>query len=73
MDDDTRQRLHKVLAYLVESEAKDYWHRREPWEREDHVYAKALCLMRHFGFEDLLEEDAEWRNVRGHPEEWEEA
>jgi hypothetical protein len=52
--------------------AKDYWLRREPWEREDHVYVKALCLMLHFGFEDLLEEDAGWRNI-GHPEEWEEA
>ena len=47
-----------MLAYLVESKAKTYRHRRKPDEREDMVYAKALCLIRHFGFGDLAEEAA---------------
>jgi hypothetical protein len=73
MNYETRERLHAVLAYLVESEAQDYWLRRQPAARENHVYTKALCLIRHFGFSDLLEEDAAWRGSRSHPEELEEA
>jgi hypothetical protein len=68
LDDETRERLHAVLYYLVESEAKSFWHRWHPAEREGHVYAKVLCLLRFFGFEDLLQEDAGWRDI-GHPEE----
>jgi hypothetical protein len=63
MNKETRERLHDVLFYLVESEANDYWHRRRPEERETAVYAKALCLIQQFGFEDLQNLDAA---VRAH-------
>jgi hypothetical protein len=63
MDEETRARLHDVLYYLQENEMKDYWSEREPLQREAHVYGKVLCLMRHFDFEDLLEEDQAFRDM----------
>jgi hypothetical protein len=65
IDDDTRRRLHDVLAYLVESEANDYWHRRQPHDRENHVYANVPPLIRHLGFEDLQVRDAHVSEVEG--------
>jgi hypothetical protein len=70
LDDDTRDRLHYVLAYLLESEAKDYWFRHQPADREYHVYAKTLALINTFGFEDLKQADAAIRGEPGDPPPW---
>jgi hypothetical protein len=53
----TREHLHSVLSYLQESESKDYYRRPEE-ERDTHVYHGARALIRHFDFEDLMEQDA---------------
>jgi hypothetical protein len=63
LPDEVRDWLHKVLAYMVESEAKSYWLRCTPEERETWAYASAVPLMHFFGFTDLLDEDASWRRV----------
>jgi hypothetical protein len=63
MDDETRERLHHILSYLLESEANDYWHRHDPADREGHVYAYVLPLIQQFGFDDLAAWDAEIRDV----------
>jgi hypothetical protein len=59
--------LTTMPADVVESEAKTYWHRRKPDEREDMVYAKALGLIQHFGFGDLAEEAAAIRGSDDEP------
>ena len=56
---------HRLLAIGSGSARADC-----PAEREDHVYAKALRLMRHFGFHDLLQEDASVRGLYDRPEEF---
>jgi hypothetical protein len=62
MDDETRGHLHAALHYLQVSEAKDYY-QRQGHDRGHHIYAHALHLMRHFGFDDLLEWDAECQEL----------
>jgi hypothetical protein len=59
MDEETMERLHQVLAYLLEDEAENYWS-ADPLP-EDHIYPNVIWLVRRFRFEDLLEVDAEMR------------
>jgi hypothetical protein len=63
LPDEVRGWLHKVLAYMIDSEAKSYWLRCTPEERESWAYASALPLLHFFGFQDLIEEDASWRHL----------
>jgi hypothetical protein len=72
MDEETRERLRKVLHYMVESEAKTYWLRCRPNEREGWPYESALVLMRQFGFQDLIEADARARDGITLPDEGDE-
>lgn len=58
MDEHTREQLHHVLRYLLESEAKGY-HREPPEDRESWAYDSARHLMATFGFDDLVAEDEE--------------
>jgi hypothetical protein len=50
---ETREQPHKVLAYMVESEAKGFW-QTPPEERKGWAYEQARRLMYTFGFIDLI-------------------